>query len=403
MGMNQHELLKECSLKNDKKILFCVVDGLGGIQKDGKTELEVARTPNMDQLAKDGSCGLHIPVIPGIAPGSGPAHLALFGYDPLQFLVGRGILAALGGGLDVREGDVCARVNFCTVDEQGVVTDRRAGRIPTEKGEQLCATILSKLPPIPGVELQLKAIKQYRAALVLRGAGLGDALNDSDPMKPGLPHLEITGRDAASEKTARILQEFVRHVREILKEESPANMISLRGFGIHKPYPRFQELYKLTPAAIAAYPAYKGVARLVGMDVLDCGKTFDEEIACLQNNWEHYDFHFIHYKDPDAAGEDGNFEKRVELFEYFDSKLPTLRALNPDVLIVTGDHCTPAVCSDHSGHSVPLVICGGLQRNDSVQTFTEEALLRGSLGIMQSEHILTMAMAHAGKLKRFGP
>ncbi|MDA1232724.1 MAG: 2,3-bisphosphoglycerate-independent phosphoglycerate mutase, partial [Planctomycetota bacterium] len=344
-----HDLTRRLQRSADSKIVLFVADGLGGLplKPGGKKELETANTPNLDALAQRGVLGMSIPVLPGIAPGSGPGHLGLFGYDPLKYDIGRGVLEALGIDFALTDRDVAVRGNFCTIDSTGNITDRRAGRISSDIAAKLCAK-LDKIK-IPGVEVFVRHVKEYRLVIVIRGEGLGGSVNDTDPQRTSVPPLKPQGTDAPSQKTAEILAEFKRQAAVILKDDAPANLLTMRGIARMPPIPKFQEVYGTRAAAIAVYPMYRGLARLVDMDILDAGQTVDDQMKCLEANWAKYDFFFIHFKYTDSTGEDGDFDAKVKRTEEFDGAIPKIIALNPDVLIITGDHSTPAKMKSHSG------------------------------------------------------
>jgi 2,3-bisphosphoglycerate-independent phosphoglycerate mutase len=400
--MNMHDLLRDLREPNGTKIVLLVADGLGGLplEPGGKTELETARTPNLDACTREGVCGLSLPVLPGITPGSGPGHLGLFGYDPLVYRIGRGILEALGIHFPVGPRDVAVRGNFCTVDDNGVITDRRAGRPTTER----CVAMCRKLQEvrIPGVEVFVEPVREHRFVLVLRGDDLGDAVNDTDPQQPGHKPLEARGADPASENTARAANRFIAEAARVLKNDAPTNMVTLRGFSRYPKIATMQEVYGVRPVAIAVYPMYKGLARLVGMDVPDCGATLGDQMEALRKLWDQYDFFFLHYKYTDSTGEDGNFAAKVEMIERFDAELPKVRALNPDVLLVTGDHSTPSKLRGHSWHPVPVVLWARTCRPDPVTEFGESYCLRGGLGQVQAKYLLPLALAHAQRLGKYG-
>jgi len=400
--MNVHDLLRELREPNDTKIVLLVADGLGGLPMEpgGKTELESARTPNLDACVREGVCGLSIPVLPGITPGSGPGHLGLFGYDPLQYRIGRGILEALGINFPVGDRDVAIRGNFCTVDSSGVISDRRAGRPATERCVAVCR-LLQQIH-IPNVEIFIEPVREHRFVLVLRGDELGDAVNDTDPQLTGHKPLEAHGADPASENTARIANQFIAAAARVLKDEAPTNMVTLRGFARYPKVQRMQEVYGVRPVAIAVYPMYKGLARLVGMDVPEAGATIADQVATLRKLWEQYDFFFMHYKYTDSTGEDGNFAAKVEMIERLDAEVAPIRALNPDVLIVTGDHSTPSKLRSHSWHPVPVLLWAATCRPDPVTEFGESYCLHGGLGQIQALHLLPLALAHANRLGKYG-
>jgi len=387
----------------ESKIVLLVMDGLGGLPREagGLTELEAANTPNLDALAVQSICGLHQPVGFGVTPGSGPSHLALFGYDPIRFQIGRGVLEALGVGFDLTSQDVAARGNFCTVDEQGRITDRRAGRISTEKNRELCA--LLRQIRLPDVELFVEPVKEYRFLLVLRGEGLSDEVIDTDPQEVGHPPLEPTASSPEAAKTARVVSQFVAEARRVLAGHAPANMVLLRGFSKRPTWPTMAEVFGLRAAAIAAYPMYRGVARLVGMEVLDTGERLEDEFDTLERRWRDFDFFYLHVKRTDSAGEDGDYDRKVALIEEVDAQLPRLLALRPGVVIVTGDHSTPSVLRSHSWHPVPALLWSPHCRPDGVNRFGERACAAGSLGPMiPAVELMPIALANAMRLEKFG-
>lgn len=389
---------------NDSKIVLLVLDGLGGLpmEEGGQTELEAAQTPHLDRLAERSICGLHESIAPGVSPGSGPAHLALFGYDPIEHQVGRGVLAALGIDFDLQDGDVAARGNFCTIDEEGKVTDRRAGRISSETGEELC-NLLQEQVEIEGVQVFVRPVKEYRFLLVLRGEGLASGIEDTDPQETGKAPLDVTPTSSEAKKTAELVTEFVRQAREILADRAPANMLLLRGFAQLPRWPQVGEAFGLKAAAIAGYPMYRGVAKLVGMDVLETSSDLDEEFAVLEKHWDQYDFFFVHVKPIDSAGEDGDFDRKVSLIENVDTYIPRLLALEPSVLVVTGDHSTPARLKAHSWHPIPVMILSSVCRPDGVTSFAERACMSGGLGPrIPAKALMPIALANAGRLEKFG-
>ena len=391
-----------CIRDSDAKIVLLVVDGLGGLPHPatGKSELETACLPNLDALAKGGTCGLISPLGAGFTPGSGPAHLALFGYDPWQNQIGRGALSALGLGLDFARGDVAARLNFCTVDAAGLVCDRRAGRIPTEKGRQLCEVL--RAIAVLGVEVQVAAEMEYRAGVVLRGAGLGDQVSDSDPQVTGVPPKPLSALVPDSERTVEVANAFLEQAAALLADEHPANMVLLRGFGRYPELVSMDEAYGLKALGIAGYPMYRGVAGAVGMDVEEVGWDLESEFALLESRYADYDFFYVHVKKTDSAGEDGDFDLKVRLLEELDTYIPRLIALQPEVLIVTGDHSTPSIMRSHSWHPVPTVIASRWALADATDKFSERGCSAGSLGIAPATSLMAHALAHARRLDKFG-
>jgi 2,3-bisphosphoglycerate-independent phosphoglycerate mutase len=396
------DLIRGLAIENESKIVLLVADGLGGLPMEpgGPTELEAASTPNLDALVADNVCGLSLPVAPGITPGSGPGHLGLFGYDPLRYSIGRGVLEALGIDFDLGPDDVAARGNFCTVGPDGVITDRRAGRISTD----VCRRLVEKLRTIrlDGVELFLEPVRDYRFVLVLRGEGLGAEVEDTDPGRTGVPPLEPVARDAASERTAALLRTFIEQAAALLADEHPANMITLRGIARRPPMPTFDEVYRLRAGAIAVYPMYRGLARLVGMSILAAGSSWAEQVERLRQNWRDYDFFFLHYKYTDAAGEDGDFARKVKCIEEFDAQIARVVQLRPDVVVVTGDHSTPASYRSHSWHPVPVLLAARTCRPDAATRFGEDQCLRGGLGQIEAKYLMPLALAHAGRLGKYG-
>jgi 2,3-bisphosphoglycerate-independent phosphoglycerate mutase len=396
------DLMKEISRSSATKIVLLVIDGLGGLPspQTGKTELETAKTPNLDELAAKSICGLSEPVSPGITPGSAPGHLALFGYDPVQFIIGRGVLEALGIDFDLKPGDIAARGNFCTLDKNGLVADRRAGRISTEQSTKLCQLIDDM--ELDGIKIIVRQVREHRLVVVFRGDGLSDNISDSDPQQVGLAVKAIIALNRQANRIASVANQFISQAREILAEHYPANMILLRGFSQRPLFPTMNEIYKLKPAAIASYPMYRGLAKVVGMEILKTGATIEDEFETLKQNFNNYDFFFLHIKGTDSAGEDGNFDRKVDILEQIDIKLPSLTALEPDVIVVTGDHSTPAMLKGHSWHPVPILLCSKWCRRDGVGQFSESACAFGGLGRILATEIMPLAMANALKLNKFG-
>ena len=400
--MDIQQLVRGLKSKNNSKIVLLVADGLGGLplEPGGPTELEAAQTPNLDALAKRSVLGMMHPIAPGITPGSGPGHLGLFGYDPVKYLIGRGALEATGVGFKLEANDVAIRCNFCTLDAQGNITDRRAGRIPTDESAPLAKKL--RAVKIPGVEVFVEPVQEHRFVVVLRGEGLGGNVADTDPQKTGVPPLAPKAGDQESQKTAEAAREFVAQAGKILAGESKANGLTMRGFSKKPGLANYEEMYGLKAAAIAVYPMYKGLAQLVGMEVVGQPKSLDEEIDVLEKAWDDYDFFFVHFKYTDSRGEDGNFEAKVKMIEQFDAVIPRIEALKPNVLIVTGDHSTPAAMASHSWHPVPTLLVGDHCRPDACQKFGEREALLGGLGHFEALHLMPIAMAHAGRLAKFG-
>lgn len=387
----------------ETKIAMLILDGLGGLpqEEDGLTELETARTPNLDALAKKSALGFSLPIGPGVATGSGPGHLAIFGYDPLEYEIGRGALEALGVDFELGPDDVAARGNFCTVDEQGLLTDRRAGRLPTEESTRLLELLCGIR--VDGVEIFLEPVKEHRFAFVMRGLGLSAALTETDPLKTGVAPKMVTALQPEAQKAAAAANAFIWQARELLKDRLPANMLMLRGFARFPEMPQYADRFKLHAAAVAVNGMYRGVARLVGMDVLPVpGGTLADEFSTLETYWPDYDFFYLHYKKTDTCGESGDFAGKVRAIEEFDAQLPRLLALKPDVIIVGGDHSSPAVLKAHSWHPVPLLLYSRFVRPDGIAEFGERACARGSLGIMPARHVMPLALANAGRVAKYG-
>jgi len=396
------ELIKSISISSPTKIVLVVIDGLGGLPnpETGKSELETASIPNLDRLAAKGVCGLANPVGPGITPGSAPGHLALFGYDPVSFNIGRGILEAVGIDCRLKPGDIAARGNFCTIDEGGLITDRRAGRISTEQCTGLCQVLNGLI--IEDTELLVRPVREHRFVVVFRGTVLSPDVSDSDPQQAGVAPKIVTALKPEAAKMALVANEFVAQAGIILSKRHPANMVLLRGFSERPCLPTMSEVYKLKAGAIASYPMYRGLARLVGMEALEAGTGISDEIATLRRHYADYDFFFLHIKGTDSAGEDGDFDRKVNVIEQTDNALAELISMEPDVIVITGDHSTPAVLKGHSWHPVPVLLCSKWCRPDGVTSFSESACVSGGLGQFPATQIMPLAMANALKLTKFG-
>jgi len=386
-----------------KKIVLFVMDGLGGLPNPdtGRTELETARTPHLDALAGRSSLGVLLPVGPGITPGSGPGHLSLFGYDPVEYLIGRGALSALGVGFDLQGGDLAARLNLATLDAEGRIVDRRAGRPPDEEGRRVVERARARVVPPEGIEVFLEHEKEHRAVLILRGPGLEAELGDTDPQGTGVPPLPVRALEPGSERSAALMQGVLDQIREALKEEAPVNGVLARGFAAYEGYPSFQDRYGLKSLAIAQYPMYRGVARLVGMDVKDIPADPSQLVDLLKANFQEYDFFFLHYKYTDSRGEDGDFDAKVQAIESADALIPGILEAAPEVLVVTGDHSTPATFKAHSWHSVPVLLTSPWARPTG-DSFGESECRNGDLGTFEGKHLMSLALAHAGRMAKFG-
>ncbi len=402
--MKSHHF-EELVIENTTKIIFLIMDGLGGVEMPGSggTELQVACTPHLDRLASDGICGLLDPIAPGITPGSGPAHFGLFGYDPVEYNIGRGVLEAAGIDFPFTPDDVVARINFCTVADDGTITDRRAGRITSEENVSICKKIQESIKKHPRLdEIIIEPVKEHRAVVVFRGKGLQGDLDDTDPQKTGVRPLEPKARNQQSVETVPIVSDFISQVADILSDEPKANMLLLRGFAKYHRFPSMFERFKLKSLAIAAYPMYKGIARLLGMEVLEGMTDIASEFKALEDNYANYDFFFIHIKPTDSRGEDGDFEAKVKVIEEVDSYIPAVQKLSPGVLVVTGDHSTPALLKSHSWHPVPVVLYSQCCRKDAVTHFDELSCINGGIGRMETVFLMSIALANADRLAKFG-
>lgn len=397
-------MISELVLKNDNKVIFFVLDGLGdvaGSTSEYKTPLEVAKKPNIDEVAvKKGVLGRIIPVEVGVTPGSGPGHLSLFGYDPVTCEIGRGVLETLGLDMDLQDGDLAARANFCTIRD-GIVTDRRAGRIPTEETVRLCAQISREIPEIDGVKVIIKPGKSHRFALLLRGKGLSDQITDADPHKENKPFAYAAAKSSSAELSAQVVNSLMRRIMDLLKDEKIANGVLLRGFSMKPDITPFTERYGMKALAIATYPMYRGIAKVLGMDVKGVPRDYSESIQILKSNYNDYQFFFFHFKETDLAGEDGNFPEKVTAIENADRLLADIMSLDPQVVVVTGDHSTPCLFKGHSWHPVPLMIAAKNGETDGKE-FHEKNCILGSIGTIYSKQLMSLVLAHAMKLDKYG-
>jgi 2,3-bisphosphoglycerate-independent phosphoglycerate mutase len=396
------EDLKALARPAGTKVVLLVMDGVGGLPRpsDGKTELEAARTPNLDGLARQATLGLADPIAPGITPGSGPGHLGLFGYDPLRYRIGRGVLEAVGIDMHLSERDLAARGNFCSVDPAGIITDRRAGRIPTETCARLCS--LLETVRIPGIELIVRPVREHRFVVLFRGNGLEEGLSETDPQEVGKPPLPVQPEAAGAKYAAEAANRFVAEAKRVLANEHPANMVLLRGFSKYPKIPQLTDIYGVRAGVVAVYPMYRGLARLVGMQALSGGDTVADEFATLEKHYGDFDFFFVHIKKTDSYGEDGNFDAKIHVIEEVDQALPRLLALQPDVVMITSDHSTPATHKAHSWHPVPVLLASKWCRPDGASRFTERECRLGGLGHLRSAELMPLMMGYAERLAKFG-
>jgi 2,3-bisphosphoglycerate-independent phosphoglycerate mutase len=400
--MTKEEVLHSLAVQTDSKLVMVVIDGIGGLPVQGKTELEAAKIPNLDRMASKAICGLIDPISYGITPGSGPSHLALFGYDPFRYEIGRGVMEALGIGLELTKDDLTARGNFATMDETGIIVDRRAGRISTEKNQEICQFLQNEIKEVDGVHISIHPGKEHRFVILFQGKELREDLADADPQKDGLKAKGTEGLSPEAGRTADIVNRYLRRATEALKSFHPANTILLRGFSKIPEIPTMADRYKLRPAAIATYPMYRGLARLVGMEILETGETIQDEVATLKKYFDQYDFFYLHFKKPDMAGEDGDFKAKVKAIEEIDRIVPSILKLKPDVVVITGDHSTPALLKGHSWHPNPILLYSKYIRPDSIRRFTERQCQRGQLGRFRAMDVIPLMLANGLKLKKFG-
>jgi 2,3-bisphosphoglycerate-independent phosphoglycerate mutase len=406
--MKLDSLYSELTLKTKAKLALLVLDGLGDIataEQGNLTPLEAAFTPHLDALARSSAQGRMIPVAPGITPGSGPGHLGLFGYDPLEFQVGRGVIEALGLGVELKPGDVCARANFASLDSKGIVTDRRAGRIPTETCVKLCAMLASKVKKIGDTQVIIKPGKEHRFVVVFRGKGLEGPLTDADPNREGFPVPTVKPRDpksARQKKMAKLIAAFYKNALPVIAKEKPANGFLMRGIAHQPDIPLFEQRYRLKPACLAVYPMYKGLAQLVGMKKIEGPQTIAEQFERYLTEYDNFDFFFIHYKYTDKAGEDGNFAAKRKAIEEFDAALPIFLKKKPDVIAITGDHSTPCAVKGHSWHPQPVLLHSAISGWDKLDRLSETGANCGSLGVFEAKFLIRHMQANAKMFDKFG-
>lgn len=405
--LNREDLFREISVRRNTKILLVVLDGLGDIPStDGKTALELASKPNLDALAHVSELGAVHPIYPGITPGSGPSHLALFGYDPLKYQIGRGVLEALGLGIELTKNDIAIRGNFCTVREENgrlIVVDRRAGRIPTEETKDLCKFLNENIGKVEDVDVLFVPGIEHRFAIRLRGEGLEEGVEETDPQKENLPIREPVPLNEKAKKLSKILKKLLEEVYRLIKNRERANYILLRGISKIPDIPNMEELFKLNPCAIAVYPMYRGLSKLVGMKVIEVeGDSIEDEVKTLKKVWNDFDFFYLHIKKTDSYGEDGNISGKIKVIEEFDKFIPDLLQLNPDVFVITCDHSTPVTIKGHSWHLCPVLLKSPYVFPSGVDSFSERNCLKGTLKINYSVELMGLMLAHAGRLMKFG-
>jgi 2,3-bisphosphoglycerate-independent phosphoglycerate mutase len=402
------EIISRLASETPSRIVLLVFDGLGDLpvaDLDGKTPLEAARKPNLTRLAASSSLGLLDPIFPGVTPGSGPGHLGLFGYEPLEYDIGRGLIEGLGIGFSFTDRDVASRFNFATMDGGGNITDRRAGRIKSDEAAALCAALQEKITNIDGAEIIIKPVKEHRGVAVFRKEGLGGNLPDTDPQKTGVPQLEPRGEDGPSGETAAIVGKFIARVNEVLKGRSSANTVLMRGFSRYVTLPQFGDVFRLRACSIATYPMYRGLASLAGMEMLAAGDTMEDQAGALEKAWDSHTFFFVHVKKTDSYGEDGNAPAKVKVIEEADRVLlPAILERAPEVLCVTGDHSTPCLLKSHSWHPVPLMISSrsAIPSAGGDVDFGERHCAVGTLGRFRSKYLMPLLLSHAGKLAKYG-
>jgi len=402
MSMDSEELIRSITIETGSKILLLVIDGLGGLPVDGRTEMEASAIPNLDRLASRSVCGLVDPIAPGITPGSGPAHLALFGYDSLRYQIGRGVLEAVGVGMKLEKGDLAARGNFATLDARGIVIDRRAGRLSTEKNRELCRILQDKIQTVEGTRVLIQPGKGHRFVAVFKGEGLGEGLTDADPQKDGKKAVPAIAIRREAERSASVVNAFIREATDLLQGRDQANTVLLRGFSQVPHIPSMRELFKLNAGAIASYPMYRGLASLVGMEVLETGDALEDELETLKTHFRDFEFFFFHVKEPDMRGEDGDFQGKIASLERADRLIPGVLELGFDVVAVTGDHSTPSALRSHSWHPSPILIWSRYVRTDSIMRFSEREAALGGLGRIPAMSLMPLLLANALKMKKFG-
>ncbi len=397
------------------KIVFIVFDGLADrpIKELGnKTPLEVANKPNLDELAKRGVNGLLDIISPGKRIGSDVAHLSILGYDPYKYYTGRGPLEASGIGLELDSNDVAFRANFATVSEDFTVIDRRAGRI--KEGTKELEKAINEIDI--GVDFIFKASVAHRGALVLKGKGLSDKVSDTDPHEVGVKVMEAKPLENTKEakRTAEIINEFTKKVHEVLNNHRvnverakrglpKANIVLLRGAGRTPKLEPFEKRYGIKGACIAKTAIIKGIARLLGMEVIDSKEDFLERGKQIFEALNRNDFVLLNIKEPDEAGHDGNYEKKIKIIEEADKMIGMfLDYVEENYLVVLSDHTTPVSFRDHTGDEVPVLIAGPEVRSDDVTTFSERSVYKGYLNRIRALDLMTYMLNLTNRLEKYG-
>ena len=403
------------------KTFFVICDGLGDrpIPKLGrKTPLEYAKTPNLDAIARRGIIGAMNTIDIGVRPGSDTAHMAIFGYDPHVYYTGRGPFETAGLRMEHKDGDICFRVNMGTVDDTLHIIDRRAGRI----GDTSAFARELNGMKIDGVEFFVKAGTGYRMGMIMRGKKLSTHITDIDPghVGKGVRMCEATDDTSEAKRTAKILNTFVSRAHKLLKRMPvnidrqknglpQANYLLVRGAGVYPKLPRFFDKYGLRAACFAGAGLYKGIARLIGMDVVHVpgatGKPDSNIRAKVETAIKHrkdYDFFFIHFKGADSCGEDGDVEGKIAYIEKIDDAVAPLLKLKNSLVVITADHSTPCTIKSHSADDVPIVIMGDEVRDDDVHEFSERTCAKGRMGHIKGMHVMPIILDLMGIAEKFG-
>ena len=403
------------------KVVLVIIDGLGDrpiSELKDQTPLEAANTPNLDYFATNGITGIMNAIDVGIRPGSDTSHLAIFGYDPETHYTGRGIFEAAGIGMELKKGDIALRGNFATVTEDLIIVDRRAGRI--ENVSKL-ADALNGMK-IDGVRFFVKAGVMHRAGVVLRGSNLSHMVSDNDPHEVGVKVKQVKALDNTEEAkfTASVINKFLEEAHKILKEHEvnkkrrkerllEANYILLRGASKLTHFEPFEKKYKLKACCIAGAGLYKGIAKVLGMDVLQVkGATgtantdINAKFIAAKKALAKYDFVFVHIKYADNYAEDGNVFGKLKFIEKIDDALIHLIGIKDTLIVITADHSTPCKLKAHSGDPVPIVMFGEGVRTDKVKEFNERSCMQGGLGRIKGKDLMNEILNLIGKAKLYG-